>query len=102
MTWKGLGASAVGGWAATLLQRARGGVIGLALAGILGVLGSHLALALRWTDLFHYACWVLGSLALYALALVIGHVGNARELPLPTRDWRPSAPRLRSIDGLRR
>lgn len=101
MTLKGLGASAVGGWAAALLQRARAVVIGLALAGILGVLGSQVALASRWTDLFHYGCWVLASLALYALALVIGHVGNARELPMPANDWRPSAPRLRRSDGLR-
>lgn len=102
MTLKGLGASTAGGWAAALLQRAKGGIIALALAGILGVLASHLALALRWTDLFHYACYVMGSLGLYALALTIGHVGNARELPLPASDWQPAPARLQRLPRARR
>lgn len=100
MTLKGLGASTAGRWAAALLQHAKGGVIGLALTGILGVLASHLALAMKWTDLFHYACGVMGSLALYALALTIGHVGNARELPVPANDWQPA--RVRQLPRHRR
>ena len=92
MTLKSLGASTVGAWAAALLQRARGAVIGLALTGIIGVLAAHLALAMSWTSRFQYALWVMGSLALYALALAIGHVGNARELPL-SNPGRPSTPR---------
>jgi hypothetical protein len=97
MTLKGLSAGALGGWAATLLQRAKGGVIGLALTGILGVLLSQLALAMKWTSPLHYACWVGGSLALYVMALAIGHLGNARELPPPVRDWRAASARVQRI-----
>lgn len=102
MTLKGLGASTVGGWAATLLERAKGGVIGLALTGMLGVLASHVALAMRWIDLFHYACFVVGSLALYGLALAIGHVGNARELPMPASAWQQTPAGLRRPAHTRR
>ena len=95
MTLKGLSAGRMGAWAAALLHRAKGGVIALALAGIVGVLAAHLALAMKWMDLFHYSCWVLASLAAYALALAIGHVGNARELPLAAQVFRPAAARVR-------
>ncbi len=99
MTLESLGSSTVGRWSAVLLQRARGAVIGLALAGIFGVLASHLALAMKWLDLFHYACWVAGSLALYALALLIGHLGNASEPTLTSRA-RPAPPQLRRLNEL--
>lgn len=88
MTLKSLSAGVLGGWAAALLQQAKGGVIALALGGILGVLTAHLALAMHWIGLLPYAYCVLGSLALYAVALAIGHLGNARELPVPVPAWR--------------
>lgn len=84
MTLKDLSESPVGACAAALLQRARAVVIAHALTGIVGVLVAQLAIALRWTTLQHYTYAVVGSLCLYALALAIGHVGNAREQPLPT------------------
>ncbi|MEY4547004.1 MAG: hypothetical protein RL685_3199 [Pseudomonadota bacterium] len=102
MTLKGLSAGSMGGWAAALLQRAKGGVIALALASILGVLASHVALALKWTSPVHYAYWVLGSLALYATALGIGHLGNAHELPLRAPNWRASMVRLPRVERLHR
>lgn len=76
----------VGRWAAALLHRARAGVVALAVAGLTGVLLSHVGLAMRWLGVFAYAGCVLGSLTLYAAAVIIGHLGNAEDFPVRTFD----------------